>query len=730
MQRYMLFIKKETHMTFRYIAACLAALVIFLSEASAGPVQKARQTFSQPDGTLISVITEGDEWFKITTTSDGCAIVKDADGWWCYGTYDENGLIENTGYRIGTAPADIVAASRNIPYHKLAERAKARRSVGLESMSRALEWTRSKAVRTKSDGGTVLKKGIILLVEFSDIKFSYKKEDFVNLLNQKGYNGTGSAKDYYEDQFGEGWEFDFEVSDIITLSWPSEHYGRNGHDGSDSRPWDMVAEACREADGQIDFSQYDQDEDGEVDNVFVFYAGMSEAEHSNMPDLIWPHQYYIYSGEGINLKCDGKRIDRYACAAEISGTRSLTGIGSFCHEFAHTLGLMDLYDTDYDEDGGWAAGTWKRTSLMDGGNYNNDSATPPNFNCIEREILGLSYPVMIEAGGTYMLDPIHKNGAFCRMETDTENEYYLFECRSNEGWDAYIGGQGMLVYHIDRNATEKYLGTEISKWQLNTINTDQFHQCVDLIEADGRSDLIMGSSDFSASIKGIFFPQDRVTALSPETTPALTFWSGKEPEISISGIRMNGENIMFKAVNTAELFEIPYVTDAEYTTFPDAAIITFKKSDIEAEGVPRLEWRKSGSKDEYTVITPVEYYRGRYSCKIEGLESGSISYETKIRFENEGGIGDVYKRSFMTKRKPMVDWAYIYINNSEILEDSSIALHVVNADGQVSWKYNGEDISPADGHHFYPTEDGELQAVVEKLDGSCDIIIKQIKLIR
>ena len=217
MQRYMLFVKKETFMTFRYIAACLAALVIFLSDASGGPVQKARQTFTQPDGAMISVITDGDEWCKITTTADGCAIVKDDEGWWCYGIYDENGLLENTGHHVGNAPAGIVKASRNIPYHKLAERAREKRSVGQESRLRALEWTRSKAVMTRSEEGPVLKKGIILLVEFSDVKFSYGKEDFVNLLNQKDYNGTGSAKDYYEDQFGEGWEFYFDVSDIITL---------------------------------------------------------------------------------------------------------------------------------------------------------------------------------------------------------------------------------------------------------------------------------------------------------------------------------------------------------------------------------------------------------------------------------------------------------------------------------------------------------------------------------
>ena len=591
-------------MTSRHLAACIAALMIFLPELSGEPASKTRLTFLQPDGSTFAVVSKGDEWLKVTMTADGCAIVKDKDGWWCYGTYDDEGLIVNTGYHVGQAPAEIIAASRKIPYGKLSERAKKRRSTGLELSQRARKATRQAAVMTRSSNENICKRGIALLVEFSDVKLSYSKEDFWNLLNQENFDETGSAKDYYEDQFGQGWEFSFDVSDVITLTWPAEHYGKNGNDGSDVRPWDMVAEACRAADEQIDFSIYDQDGDGEVDNVYVFYAGLSESEHRDQPDLIWPHQYYIFSGAGINLNCDGKRINRYACSAEIKGTRSLTGIGTFCHEFGHTLGLVDLYDTDYDKNGGWAAGTWKKTSLMDGGNYNNNSATPPNFNCIEREILGLSSPVMIQEGNSYRLDPIHRNGTYCRMDTDVNGEYYLFECRSNEGWDRYIGGKGMLIYHIDKNAEDQTGNIRYSKWIMNTVNTDQHHQCADLIEADGRSDLIENESALSGSIDGIFFPQDNVTSFTPTTTPALSFWSGACPETSISHIRSAGEDIVFNAVRTASLTETPSVADVSFSTFPDAVIITFCKNDISLEGSPTVEWKLSGSNDDYQVIIP------------------------------------------------------------------------------------------------------------------------------
>lgn len=715
-------------MYLRRILTTLLSAFIFLMEAVGSPVRNTDAVYTQPDGTSFSVTVTGDEWIKIRKTKDGCAIVRDDQGWWCYGIYNGEGILECTGYHVGNAPASVIEASRDIPYHLLAERSMEIRAAGQESALRALETIRQQAVLTRSSEETIQKRGIALLVEFSDIKFTFKKEHFHNLLNQKDYNGTGSAKDYYESQFGENWEFNFDVSDIITLSWPSEHYGKNGADGTDIRPWDMVTEACKAADGNIDFAQYDQDGDGIVDNVYVFYAGLSESEHSSQPDLIWPHQYYIYSGEKINLFCDGKRIDRYACSAEITGDRSFTGIGTFCHEFGHTLGLVDMYDTDSDKDGGWAAALWKHTSLMDGGNYNNNSATPPNLNCIDRELLGLSSPIIIEEGQTYTMEPIHKSGTYYKLESGIEDEYYLLECRYDEGWDEFIGGKGMLVYHIDKKATEIIGTTPYSKWQANTVNAEHAHQCADLIEADGRTDLITSHNDFNQSLKGIFFPQDNATAIVPGGNPGLTYWYGDYHDISITAIKTDGVNITFSASKTASLSEVPEVTDVSFTTFPDAAIITFSKHDLQMEGTASVEWKKSGSSDAYTTVVPMEFEDGKYACKIEGLESGNVTYETRIRFEREDNIGEAYRLSFMTKRKPAITWPYIYMNSSKIKQGDSIPLHVANTDSPVSWEFDGKEIEMEKGFYFCPAYDGTLQAVVTHKDGSKDIIIKEIEL--
>ena len=85
---------------------------------------------------------------------------------------------------------------------------------------------------TKAGISSTKRSGIVILAQFQDVKFKKSKADFENLLNKSGYNGTGSVKDYYEDQFGDGWEFNFEVSEIVTLPNKLKHYGENDAAGS------------------------------------------------------------------------------------------------------------------------------------------------------------------------------------------------------------------------------------------------------------------------------------------------------------------------------------------------------------------------------------------------------------------------------------------------------------------------------------------------------------------
>ena len=712
-----------------------AILVTFLTiSLSARPIRPGNYTMVQPDGTTFAAVCLGDEFLKIIKTPDGHAIVKDNDGWWCYAIYETDGSRHSSGCRVGEkAPADILARSMNIPYEVLSENAVARRSAFLNEEDNILKRTlRAQGAKLMAEGEAVTKHGLVILAQYQDTKFrsGHGRNKFIDLLTKAGYddNGaTGSAKDYFDSQFGGMFEFEFEVSEIVTLANRRAYYGQNDKYGNDARPAEMVAEACRLADeAGTDFSKYDDDSDGYVDNVFVLFAGEDEADNPDKyADCIWSHSWYVKSGAGITLILDGKTIDQYACTSEIMAGGLMTGIGTFCHEFAHTLGLPDFYDTDYGESGGWAAGLWNSTSLMDGGNQNNWYNTPPYFNAIERELLGLSEPVILERNGSHTLRPINESGQYYKIAAEIPTEYYLLECRSNEGWDAHIGGSGMLVYHVDKNKT--------SVWKQNKVNVNHTHQYANLIEADGRNDVLTADNYFqmTQNISSIFFPYANVTELTPDSDPGIKFWQGSKVEMAITDIEYKDGAITF-IVSGLKGEAPPVPVNMKADTYMDAAIISFE-SDRPYEGEARMTWGRTGQETESVSILP--YEAGRYAIILEGLTPGNKTYTASVCFELDGVESQSKKVSFMTTKTAPVNWPYIY-SGKKANEDGSfeagtkIPLRVYNAATAeaVTWEFNGKEVSPSGDGYFTIHESGVLRATVYWPEGGTDILEKHIIL--
>lgn len=725
----------------KYKTAISAAVTLMIGLAAyASPARQGRIVLTQPDGSAFSAILRGDEFFRVKTTENGHAVIQDEDGWWCYAEFDSKGARRSSGCRVGDmAPLEILDASRDIPYGTISRNAAAARAMTVETeeplMKRLLSVRRA---ATKTGTEPFTKHGLVIPVQFRDVSFTHSREDFDRLLNEEGYslNGaTGSAKEYFDAQFSGSVRFEFQVSEIVTLTRNRAYFGGNGADGTDKAPAEMIEEACRLADDGIDFSLYDDDNDGTVDNVFVFFAGADEAEGAS-EDCIWSHAWYIERGAGIRLSLDGKKIDRYACTSELTRTYSgnevterLNGIGTFCHEYSHTFGLPDFYDTDYDEADGWSAGMWGRTSLMDSGNQNNGGNTPPYLNAVERNLLGLSEPVLLSEAGQYAMEPIQKGGPFYRLDTDSEDEYYLFECREETGWDSHIGGSGMLAYHIDRSKGV------ISRWNTeNTVNSDSGHQCADLVEADSRKDSFIDMNEFIAlnqNISGIFFPYGEVNAITAETSPALAFWSGKKSDAGLAGIRKTENGISFNFIDTGGTASPPNVASIVAEAFTDAAIIRFESSYV-YEGDATVTWNRTGSEGETVMVSP--YAPGKYALILEGLEPTGKTYSVKVSFTKDGMEGESKTIAFMTKRAPSVKWPYIYFGSAErnsdgtFAEGSRIPLRIYNTAGAagITWYFEGEKVShDGDGYFTLPSS-GTLKATVEWEDGSADIITKEI----
>jgi M6 family metalloprotease-like protein len=232
----------------------------------------------------------------------------------------------------------------------------------------------------------------------------------------------------------------------------------------------------------IDFTQYDNDEDGYVDFVFVIYAGYGEAD-GGASNTIWPHAWNLYSAAGIKCQVDGKTVDLYACGNELDYYSKMhTGIGTFCHEFSHVLGLPDLYVTN-----GGAHKTLGEWSILDYGPYGNEGNTPPTYSAYERFFMGWLTPRLIVDAENVKLEELKKsNEALLISTTDKHNlkgndpnptKFYLLENRQNAGWDAYLPGHGLMMTYVQYSSI---------KWRDNTVNNEASRMGVDLIEADGK----------------------------------------------------------------------------------------------------------------------------------------------------------------------------------------------------------------------------------------------------
>ena len=711
----------------RIVFLSLLLLTVSL-RVSAIPARNIPMTVLQPDGSELRIIVSGDEFYRMVRTEDGCAVTQGEDGYWYYAAYDINGAKRSSGVRVSPLNGATAAAgtARIIPYGTLRAAAAGRRA----AVNRLRAEHRFR-VPPGTKAGAVSRKAIIILAQFTDLGFKFGRNDFVNMLTQKGYSyggAQGSAMDYFNDQFEGACDFEFIVSPVVTLSKGYAYYGENDSQGLDKRPHEAVAEACRLVDAQIDFSQFDGDGDGEVDNVFVFVAGHDEAEGAS-PAHIWSHQWYLDEA-GVRLNLDGTKINSYAISTELTydfdhGTHKeiFTGIGTFCHEYSHALGLWDLYDTDGEDSGGLyefgdeksRGAVWGYTSLMDHGNYNNNGNTPPNYNAMELWSLGLGNAETLEIG-QQILAPLGSQKRYFISETDAEGEYYFFECRAAEGWDSFVGGSGMLIYHYDASdndagysTSERHNLTARERWWYNQANCNPDHPCFDLIEA----------IPIAKDVYSVFWPNGTHTSFNAGTTPSFTSWSGKEAEIGLNGISREGNFIKFTVTGSLSIEKVE--------EFQDAAIVLWTMLD-QSESGSSISIEGGSLRKEFTVKP---YAPGSYSYTFEGLQPNTTYNVTVFK---PGDRKKSVSTSFTTKKYYKDGYPFIYLNSAErnsngsFKKNGKMPLRVFNAPdaAKVTWDF-GSNVLSTDGSGYYTVlGNGTLKAIIDYNNGTRDIISKTI----
>lgn len=694
-------LKRQLAFAFAVVAAVALCLPV-----RAVPARPGVTAVRQPDGTLLRVRIIGDEFGHLMIGESGDALVPDADGWLCYAEFTSEGRAVSSGVRCGGQSDGISAygygTRGSIPYGQLSVRsAKARRLRSVAGRSLSVDMRPPKAARA-----------IVLLAQFPDKGFKFGPNHFSDMLCKSGYasfGGTGSALDWLNDQYKGATEFVIDIGPVVTVSHSHTWYAQTDANDVD-RAAECVYEACRLSDAQVDFSRYDF--------VYVFYAGGNSADGSDV-NAIWPHawsisEYYRASGKDVpDLNFDGVRVDAYAMSSELCTRRggedvSFATIGTFCHEFSHILGQYDLYDTDYESSGGKSDALYA-TSVMCKGSYNNDGSTPPGYNAVELEIAGLLTPRHASAG-TYTLAPISEVRMALKISGEDADEHYLVEARSASGWDKYIGGSGMLVYHVDRRKSadagysETYDRnmTPAERWYYNEINCRPDFQCCEFFTPV--------ASGTGGDVGKVFWPYGGRNSFGASTVPPLAFRSGEAPQITLTDIRSAAGAVSFSVLSPLSFTVVdPY---------QDAVILGWQ-ADLPGMGELSCGLRLYSGVDLLRELRVAPYADGRYACVLEGLSPGS---EYSLRLDiDAGGTSYACNTSFATK--PYAGKAFIAMGDRR-----RVPLRVYNAMGAVSveWTLDGRPVGvEKDGYYTLPSS-GVLKAVVEYAGGRRDIIRKTI----
>ena len=560
--------------------------------AMAVPASRKPVKAVQPDGTAVTIYLHGDERQHYATDIQGYPVEKAADGYYRYIGVDgqlTEAVLMPAGMTAGIAKAYGPAAV------KPAEVLKAY----LDGKPQAAERQLGKAPSRAALGN---RKVPVLLVEFPDASFTLgTKERFEDMMNKQGYDydgATGSCLDYFSSNSGGQFTPEFDVYGPVTLDHPREYYGRNDTDLSERNLGYMIKEACQKLDAEIDFTQYDYDGDGTLDYVYVYYAGMGEHD-TGQTSLVWPQSWAMSQTNAGQFQCDGVTIEKFATSNELQASGRFVGIGIFVHEFSHVLGLPDLYATTYNP-AAFTPGEW---SVLDYGPYNNEGRTPPNYSAYERSALGWLNLKELDKPADVTLRPIPNNEGY-RISTDRPDEYYVMENRQQEGWDKYIPGHGMLVWHIDYDAV---------RWSNNLVNTNAAHQYVDIVEADNIL------TDETRA--GDAFPGTRhVAELTDDTSPAMLSWSGARLNKPLTAIEESADGVVtFKVMGGKRDLQAPGGMRADAA--PTSIQLAWTPcADCDYQLVDVYTKTSSGEKEYAEGYKALRLKAGESALRVEGLQ--------------------------------------------------------------------------------------------------------------
>lgn len=526
-----------------FAAAC-ALLLLSIVKMSASPAYRFARQVQQSDGTTLVIQRAGDEHFSYYTTTDGVPVIKAENGDFCYARFLNSGRLGSTNRiahekavrnRVEADVADLVTT-------EFTERMSASAPMMRYGIGRQAD------ASVNSIGARHIP---VILVQFSDIKFMAsntvdKFNDHFNGVNYTDEGGPGSVRDYFIQQSDSLFQPTFDLIGPVTLSKNAAYYGQNNRNGSDMHDGEMIAEALTLAlNAGTDFTPYT--ENNAVPFVAIIYAGYGEQacdtsmlkgtiyESTGADNTVWAKYRPALNATNGSITFRAALCTNEVGNYDLKGAK-IDGIGTFCHEFSHAMGLPDFYGPT----GVFGLDYW---DIMDYGQFVSYGVMPVGYSAYERNFMGwLDIDTLQAVKQGVTLAPLASGTGkraykIVNPQSNDGQEYYILENRQRSNWFHRNFGYGMLIYHVD------YLE---SAWTGGTVNTVKSHQRITLLPADGVLTPASSVTSFN-QYRGDLFPGYLgVTSLTNETTPCDTAYYGGYMNVAINQIHTDASrNIVF-----------------------------------------------------------------------------------------------------------------------------------------------------------------------------------------
>lgn len=542
-----------------FIFAVFILTWIFSNKVAAGPAYPYKINVVSKNGKTIGIYMHGDEYQKYAVTKDGYTLINDSNEWW-YAKKVDNGNIGKSSFCL-VADEDETEELKNF-----------KKDCPLGIVPKRVDSYEIKKIRSIKN--TSSKKpvvgeyhALVILMQYPDVPFKKTKEDFEKLFNSLNYrnNGVyGSVRDYYN--FASQGQLDY-ISDIYgpyTSKYMMAFYGSNDMvGGSDSNPLELCIEAVKNLPPDIDYTIYDNNNDGVVDNVHIIFAGYGEDAGASS-NAIWSHEY----PHQISLIREvGYSLAGYSCSPELRGNSgsNITYIGPICHELGHALGADDYYDTNYSNGGSYdGTGKW---DIMASGSWNDFGRTPANFNpYVRSSVYGWNKQIVLERDKNIIMPRMENDNVdetvIYKLETESEGDYFLIENRQQYKFDESLPGEGLMIYHVHPKM-DIYSST-------NSVNATHpqglYPVCASYSNPNKKNYGNINSPECP-------FPGSKdVRIFSPDSFPAAIAWNGSSAKVSLSDITIRSDGSVTFTTSSSDVTPppTPDIPVEEYLIFKES----------------------------------------------------------------------------------------------------------------------------------------------------------------